>query len=148
MLCESYEVVLSSTTRMFRMTIAGSAVTLFDIHFSLDASTWPQVDTLFSNWSYSITKQEDVSDDLVSRRIATFRKDRDSDKDVLRRLISQISTLHLLAWQSDQNDIVLRRLLPSALRGAEWALHADKCCGNEETYQSLVYKLITSITIV
>lgn len=73
-LCQAYEVVPTAIPRLFRGTIAGSALTLFDSHFSINAMEWTLVDALFMSRFDSQAKKEDVSDNLDSLRIETFRK--------------------------------------------------------------------------
>lgn len=75
MLCEWYEVTAISLTIMFRMTMGSRALILFDSHFDIDSHNWERVDAVFKNGYVSVTKQEEVSYELATLKLAEFQKD-------------------------------------------------------------------------
>lgn len=64
------------------MTLTGSTLTLFDVQFQMDQYYWHSVKDLFSSRYNSMTKQEDVSDELGSLRLS-FRKEIKTYKETL-----------------------------------------------------------------
>lgn len=126
MLCNSYESTPSAVTTMFRMTVAGSALTLFHAHFIVENANWPLVDILSTSRYDSSTKQEEVSDEIASLHTSNFREDGDKERGALSNLIDRIAMLNPLAILSDRNDTVQKRFLRSAVRGRAWDLHAEK----------------------
>lgn len=97
MQCESDEVIVSITARMFRMKLIGSALTLFDFHFAIENSHWPQVNALVTEQFDSQIKKGKVSDKIAGLKITTVRKDEGTEKNALSRLFYGIATRNPLA---------------------------------------------------
>lgn len=115
MLCDAYEVTSVNLTSMFRMTLAGSALTLIDSHFQIDQDNWQYVDALFRDRYDSVTKLKEVSDELTAMKISDFQESAKSEKDALTRLIDRLAALTPLALPSDRND-VMQKMLPKGGR--------------------------------
>lgn len=144
MICSSYQVAPPAISRMFRMTVRGSALALFDTHFGVDKDNWPEVDAVFKNCFYSQTKREEVSDETAFPLISHFRKYGDNEKDVLKRLVGQIATLSSLAVPSDSAETVQ----PKLSYVSTWnyvGLNAEKGEDNNQTYQNVVGNRISLI---
>lgn len=114
-LCQSYKITAEHITRLFRMTLSGSALTLFDSHFVIDQINCAQVVDFFNKQYDSETKQEEMSEELRSLRIKKFRKEGSSDEEALESLVDCITTLYPLSLPSDRNNLMQKRFLRQAV---------------------------------
>lgn len=63
---------------MFRATLPGSALKLFDNDFLIDQDIWPSVDWMFTRRYDSSIKQEEVSNELNTIGVKAFQTNEDS----------------------------------------------------------------------
>lgn len=124
-----------SLARLFRMTLAASAVRLSHVQFTINAVDWQTIDKLFMNCFDSSTKQEGISNEFASLHISDLCKEGDTEKEALNKAIDHKATLNALALQSDRNNMGQRRILRSAIHGKNWGLHAEKGGVGNETYK-------------
>lgn len=99
------------------MTLSGSVLTLFDSRFRVDIDNRQTAEALFCEIYDSVTKQEEVSDELDSLKISNFRKDSGDVKDVLTEIIARLATLTPLPLKSIRKDIMLNRFPRTAVSG-------------------------------
>lgn len=143
-LYETYEILPSKITRMFRLTLLETTLILLDAHFAIDEPNWPQVGVLISNKFSSRKRQEEVSDELASPRIAQFREETKGEKKALEKVVDKISKLDALSLPSDQNEIVQKRLLKQAVSGTDYGIHGENAA-KPSFYQTYFYSLFTAI---
>lgn len=84
---------MASKTRMFRVTLDGSASTLFDYHFIIDQPNWPQRDQLFSHRYDAATKQEKLSYELSLLKLDEYRTDSRDEKEARTKLVDRFAKL-------------------------------------------------------
>lgn len=137
-LCVAYEVRLVNLKRLFRMSPAGSALTLFDRHFQIDQDNWQCVDVFFSDTYDSVMKQEEVSDELAARKISIFQRGANSEKDAL-------TNPKPLVLRSDHNDIMKKRFLRTAVCEKEWDLRAERANTKHVSSHQYLNSVFTSI---
>lgn len=133
---------------MFRMTLNGSALPLFNAHFVIDEANWSQVDVLFTQRYDLPTKQEEVSDELSSLNIEDFTKEEGADREALMQVIDQMETLYPLSIPSNRNDTMLKGFLRQAISGTEWALQAENGTQMNGTYHADVDTLFSTIRTI
>lgn len=62
------------------MTLPRRFLTLFDSHFGIDQPNWAQLVDLFNERYDSVTKKEEVSEELSTLRMKDFRKEDGNEK--------------------------------------------------------------------
>lgn len=93
---------------IIRLTLSGSALTLFDSYFVVKEPNCPQCMGLYTERLASITKKEEVSEELTTLRIEYFRKE---EKEALVKLVYEITKRYPLSFQTDLNEAMEKPFL-------------------------------------
>lgn len=101
MLWLAYEVLPMSVTRMFRMTLAKTALTLFLLPLQVNQDIWESSHTLLGSRNDLTTKQGEMPDEWTSLKWTDFHTEGMNKTAAFTESLNHIAVLMIFALPSD-----------------------------------------------
>lgn len=97
-ICLSDGILRPERTRMFRVIVAINTLTVFEAHLVANRAVWPHLNFMFTGHFAYQTKQREVLDKLSLLWASNFRRDVDTEKQELNRIVHRFINLVFLPY--------------------------------------------------